>query len=115
MNIRKLAQLLVCICAGTAIGRTPGCRPGIVATGVGGKRRPWRATTPALRQYTWVEHTEVLIKGDVKNSTDALCRYDGWGEVQKKQIAGAAPRRRRGPGEVEAASTIERRPTCRTT
>lgn len=45
----------------------------------------------ALRQYTWTEHTEVLIKGDVKSSTFAMCRYDGSGELQKRPMDAGKP------------------------
>jgi hypothetical protein len=37
----------------------------------------------ALRQYTWTEHTDILYKGDVKKTTDKLCRYGPDGKVQK--------------------------------
>lgn len=40
----------------------------------------------ALRQYTWTEHTDVLVKGDVKSSTTLLCRYDRSGNVIKTPV-----------------------------
>jgi hypothetical protein len=42
----------------------------------------------ALRQYTWTEHTEVSVKGDVKSSTDLICRYDGFGKLTKNPMGG---------------------------
>src|SRR5581483_6370323 len=30
----------------------------------------------ALRRYTWIEETEVLVSGKVKSSTALSCRYD---------------------------------------
>jgi hypothetical protein len=44
----------------------------------------------ALRQYTWTESTEVLVKGKPKSSSNLQCRYDGFGELKKTPIAGAA-------------------------
>lgn len=44
----------------------------------------------ALRQYTWTENTEVLIKGKPKSSRNSQCRYDGFGELKKSPIAAAA-------------------------
>jgi hypothetical protein len=90
MNIRKLAQLLVCGCAGLQLAGAQAADPELLRQ-VSEVKEALARNNALLRQYTWVEHTEVLIKGDVKNSSDSLCRYDGWGEVQKKQIAGAAP------------------------
>ena len=49
---------------------------GLVYTGVAGNNE-------ALRQYTWTEHTEVLVKGEVKSSTALTCRYDGSGKLVK--------------------------------
>jgi hypothetical protein len=38
----------------------------------------------ALRDYSWVEHTEVLKKGDLQASTESLCRYDSSGALTKQ-------------------------------
>ncbi len=43
----------------------------------------------ALRQYTWTEHTEVLIKGKVKRTLDSTCRYDAWGKLEKTPVDAA--------------------------
>lgn len=37
----------------------------------------------ALRQYSWTEQTEVLVKGKVKSSSSVQCRYNGFGELTK--------------------------------
>jgi hypothetical protein len=37
----------------------------------------------ALRDYTWVERTEVMVKGKLQASTEFLCRHDGSGELTK--------------------------------
>jgi hypothetical protein len=55
----------------------------------------------ALRQYTWTEHTEVRVKGDLKASNDFICQYDDSGKVTRTPV---------GKGkEDEAASAISKR------
>jgi hypothetical protein len=90
MNLRKLAQFLVCGCAGLQPAGAQAADPELMRQ-VSEVKAALASNTMTLRQYTWIEHTEVSIKGDVKSSTEALCRYDGWGVVQKKQVAGPAP------------------------
>jgi len=43
-----------------------------------------------LRQYQWIETTQVTLKGDQKPATKNLCRYGPDGQVQKTAI-GAPP------------------------
>lgn len=45
----------------------------------------------ALRQYTWTEHTDILLKGEVKSTKDNICRYGPDGKVQKTPIGTPAP------------------------
>jgi hypothetical protein len=45
----------------------------------------------ALRQYTWVETTEISLKGEVKKKEQKQCLYGADGKVQKTPLAGAAP------------------------
>jgi hypothetical protein len=47
----------------------------------------------ALRQYTWTEHTDMSLKGEVKKSTDTLCRYGPDGKVAKTPIGTPAPKK----------------------
>ena len=39
-----------------------------------------------LRQYQWIETTQVTLKGDAKPSSQKLCQYGPDGQVQKTQI-----------------------------
>ncbi len=41
----------------------------------------------ALRQYTWTEHTEVLVNGKLQFASDAACRYDATGQVVKSPLS----------------------------
>lgn len=47
----------------------------------------------ALKQYTWTEHTDMSLKGDVKKSTDFICKYGPDGKVAKTQIGSPAPKK----------------------
>jgi hypothetical protein len=45
----------------------------------------------SLKQYTWVETTEISLKGEVKKKEQKQCSYGADGKVQKTPIPGAAP------------------------
>jgi hypothetical protein len=47
----------------------------------------------ALRKYSWTEHTDISLKGEVKKSTDKLCRYGPDGKVAKTPIGTPAPQK----------------------
>lgn len=59
----------------------------------------------ALRQYTWTEHTEVLVKGEIKSSSDLICRYDASGEVTRTPKGEAAA--------TKGPSAVSKRPIVR--
>jgi hypothetical protein len=41
----------------------------------------------ALRQYTWMETTEISLKGEVKSKTQNSCNYGPDGKVEKKLVS----------------------------
>jgi hypothetical protein len=45
----------------------------------------------ALHQYSWTEHTDIVLKGEVKKTKDELCRYGPDGKVAKTPIGTPAP------------------------
>jgi hypothetical protein len=45
----------------------------------------------ALRQYTWIETTDIILKGEEKKQEQKQCFYGADGKVQKTPIAGEAP------------------------
>ena len=49
------------------------------------------ANQKALQQYTWVETTEISMKGEVKKTEKKECRYGTDGKVIKADLPGAAP------------------------
>jgi len=85
MQTRRIAELLVCGCVAAQLAGAQSADPELVRQ-VSTVKMALAANNLHLREYTWTEHTEVLIKGDLKRSSDSICRHDGWGEVQKKPI-----------------------------
>jgi hypothetical protein len=47
----------------------------------------------SLRQYSWTAHTEVSVKGEVKNQKDELCHYGPDGKVVKTPLSAPPPAR----------------------
>jgi hypothetical protein len=75
----------------------------------------------ALRSYTWIEKTELSLKGEVKNTKIESCRFGPDGNVQKTQVSDPPPpaEKKRGlrgkviekktgemKAELEAAATL---------
>lgn len=52
----------------------------------------------ALRSYTWVEKTDLSLKGEVKNTKLNSCRYGPDGKVQKTPIGDPPPPAAKKPG-----------------
>ncbi|HWY57898.1 MAG TPA: hypothetical protein VNZ03_25775 [Terriglobales bacterium] len=50
----------------------------------------------SLRQYTWTAHTEISVKGEVKNEKDESCSYGPDGKVVKTQIGAPPPEKQMG-------------------
>jgi len=51
------------------------------------------ANQVSLQQYTWTAHTEVSLKGEVKNQKDELCRYGSDGKVVKTPTGTPPPQK----------------------
>jgi hypothetical protein len=63
----------------------------------------------ALRSYTWLEKTELSVKGEVKNTKVDSCRYGPDGKVQKTPVVvPPPPEKKRGlKGKIVAKKTGE--------
>ena len=71
------------------------------------------ANKTAMRQYSWVETTQISLKGEVKKTEQKQCSYGADGKVVKTPIPGAAPEKpaassgggggRRGGGRLKEA------------
>jgi hypothetical protein len=49
------------------------------------------ANQKALRSYSWLEKTELSLKGEVKSTTVNMCRYGADGKVQKTPVVTPPP------------------------
>jgi hypothetical protein len=65
------------------------------------------ANAEALRSYTWLEKTEVLLKGEIKATKVDSCRYGPDGKVQKTPVVQPPPpEKKRGlRGKIAANKT----------
>jgi hypothetical protein len=62
----------------------------------------------AMRSYSWLEKTELSLKGEVKNTKVDSCRYGPDGKVQKTPVVTPPPPEKRGlKGKVIAKKTGE--------
>jgi len=63
----------------------------------------------ALRSYSWLEKTEILLKGELKSTKVDMCRYGADGKVQKTPVVEPPPpEKKRGlRGKVVAKKTGE--------
>jgi hypothetical protein len=50
-----------------------------------------------LKQYTWIETTQVSMKGEVKKEEQKQCYYGADGKVEKTPLSGAAPQQQQQP------------------
>jgi hypothetical protein len=49
------------------------------------------ANQAALKQYSWIETTQISLKGEVKKTEQKQCYYGADGTVQKTPLPGGAP------------------------
>jgi hypothetical protein len=63
----------------------------------------------ALRSYSWVEKTELSLKGEVKSTKVDMCRYGPDGKVQKTPVVEPPPpdKKRGVKGKIVAKKTEE--------
>ena len=62
----------------------------------------------ALRQYTWTEETNILLKSELKKTTFDQCRYGPDGTVQKTPMTGfPPPQQKRGRVIEKKADELE--------
>ena len=104
MRMRLFGGLL--LCGFLSLGRmdAQGVDPNLMREAAAVRAEVARSTA-ALRQYTWTEHTEVLVKGDVKSSSAVVCRYDSSGKVTKVPVGT--------PKERDASGGVSRKPLAR--
>ncbi len=72
-------------------------------------RQSVAANQRALRQYSWIEKTELSVKGDVKSTKIESCRYGPDGTVQKTAVSEPAEKKKKGGirGKIVQKKTAE--------
>ena len=103
MRVHTVGSLLLCSLTSVTIF-AQGFDPALMRE-ASAVREELARSTAALRHYTWTEHTEVTMKGELRASSDTSCRYDASGQVTKTPIG-------KGTAE-ERASAISKRPIVR--
>ena len=63
----------------------------------------------SLRQYTWTAHTEISVKGEVKNEKDESCKYGPDGKVVKTLTSAPPPEKQMGRAKKEDCREKSRR------
>jgi len=76
----------LCLAGATALAQNPGPQDKAAAF-----KQALAANQAALRQYSWVETTQVSLKGEVKKQEQKQCYYGADGKVQKTPIPGSEP------------------------
>lgn len=98
----RLALMVVTLLATSLLGRGWAQQPDPAARGqlqakLAEVKASLAANQQALRQYTWLETTEISLKGEVKSRKQNECRYGPDGQVQKK-LATAPPEKKKKRG-----------------
>ena len=71
--------------------KDPGAAKAAMQAKVAELKQSLAANQKALQQYTWVETTEISMKGEVKKTEQKECRYGTDGKVVKTDMGGGTP------------------------
>ena len=88
MRMRFAAGLLLCGVLSFQRGGAQSADPNLMREAAAVRAEVARSRD-ALRDYTWTEHTEVSVKGEVKSSTAATCHYKSNGDLVKTPLGAA--------------------------
>lgn len=94
MRIIFAAGLLLCGLAPLGRIGAQAVEPNFLMSEAAAVRAEVARSRAALRQYTWTENTEVLVKEKVKSTTAVLCRYDASGDFIVRTPVGTAEEKR---------------------
>jgi hypothetical protein len=119
---------LAVVALALTVGRPAGAQD--VQQKVAAAKRAAAQNQQALRSYSWVEKTEISLKGEVKNTRIESCRYGSDGKVLKTPMSEPPPPQKKQRGmkgrviekktgemreDMQAASPTTRRratPSC---
>src|SRR5206468_3015647 len=83
-SLRGLVPLITLVISAAVLAQPPSPQDRAAAL-----KQSLARNQAALRQYTWVETTEISLKGEVKKQEQKQCSYGADGKVQKTLIPGA--------------------------
>ena len=94
---QRFFLLMLCVLASMPQGAKAQASPQQVQQGLEALKASVGRSRAALSLYKWTEHTDILVKKDVKNSFDNSCKYDLEGKVVKTPVGEAeVPKNPRG-------------------
>ena len=90
--MRKILLICAVLLAQTLIASAQGAKEEVQQK-LAAVKQSMAQNQASLRQYTWTAHTEISVKGEVKKTTNELCRYGPDGTVQKTPLDAPAPQK----------------------
>jgi hypothetical protein len=87
---RIVISALCALFAGCLLQVQPGTAQDVtqvIQQKVGALKQSIAANQQALRHYSWIQNTQLSLKGEVKNTKIEQCRYAPDGSVQKTQLS----------------------------
>ncbi|HXJ78750.1 MAG TPA: hypothetical protein VMS64_08735, partial [Candidatus Methylomirabilis sp.] len=96
METKSVAKGLVILAALAA--SQPAAARGSLQEKLAAAKQSAAQNQQALRSYTWIEKTQLSLKGEVKNTKLNSCRYGADGKLQKTLISDPPPPEQKKPG-----------------
>ncbi len=90
-NLKKVAVLGFALCLILAAAITGQDLTQMLQQKVAAFKAAAAQNKAALRQYTWIDKTELSLKGDVKSTKVDACQYGADGQVQKTPVVTPPP------------------------
>jgi hypothetical protein len=92
MKTRSVVTQGLVMCAALALSQPAGAQaPAALQEKLAAAKQSAALNQQALRSYSWVEKTQLSLKGEVKNTKLNSCRYGPDGKVQKTPIGDPPP------------------------
>jgi hypothetical protein len=98
---KHFLQLSLAFLATTAFAQQSGGGNPELQEKIAALKKSMAQSQQALRQYTWIETTQVILKGETKSTTQASCQYAADGKVVKTPVDTAQPQQKQPPRGVK--------------
>ncbi len=83
---KRFLQLGLALLAATAFAQQSGGGNPELQEKIAALKKSMAQSQQALRQYAWMETTQILLKGETKSTTQASCQYAADGKVVKTPV-----------------------------